>query len=179
VLRRSLVDDINNALAAAGLEPGRLEVEITESTIIEASDALHQLQAISAAGVKISLDDFGTGYSSLSYLRQFPVDKIKIDRSFVQDIHSRASQAVIGSVSVLGRLLGVQVVMEGVETEDQLDAMRGWKVHLIQGYLFSPPKTLAEVESLMAQQHPFQTTRLMSAREQIDSLASFLDRDVA
>jgi diguanylate cyclase (GGDEF)-like protein len=170
VLRANLIDDIKAALSAAGLDAERLEVEITESTIIEAKDALGQLQAISAAGVKISLDDFGTGYSSLSYLRQFPVDKIKIDRSFAWDTQSRASQAVIGSVSVLGHLLGVQVVMEGVETGEQLDAVRGWNVHLIQGYLFSAPKPLSALLPLLSQPRPFQTARRLSAKEQIDSL---------
>jgi diguanylate cyclase (GGDEF)-like protein len=179
VLRRNIVDDILLALDEAGLDPSRLEVEITESTIIEAKDARDQLQAISAAGIKISLDDFGTGYSSLSYLRQFPVDKIKIDRSFAEDIHSRAAQAVIGSVSVLGHLLGVQVVMEGIETEDQLDAMRSWKVHLVQGYLFSRPQTQPATMELLLRNQPFPTAaRLMTAREQLQSLEAFLnDRD--
>ena len=176
VLRRNLADDICAVLAETGLEPERLEVEITESTIIEAKDALGQLQAISAAGVKISLDDFGTGYSSLSYLRQFPVDKIKIDRSFTENIHSRASQAVIGSVSVLGQLLDVQVVMEGVESDEQLKAIRGWKVHLIQGYLFSAPKPIEEMLKLLQLRQPFPTFRLMSAQEQIDSLGAWLDQ---
>jgi diguanylate cyclase (GGDEF)-like protein len=175
VLRRGLVDDIMGALKATGLEPERLEVEITESTIIEAKDAMSQLREISAAGIKISLDDFGTGYSSLSYLRQFPVDKIKIDKSFAEDINSRASQAVIGSVSVLGQLLGVQIVMEGVERDDQLESMRGWKVNLIQGYLFSPPQSLPAIMTLLARAQPFPTLRLMSAREQIESLESFLN----
>ncbi len=152
---KDLIGDIREALTEAGLEPGRLEVEVTESTIIEAKDSLVMLSEISAMGVKISLDDFGTGYSSLSYLRQFPVDKIKIDRSFAMDIKSRASQAVIGSVSVLSQLLNVELVIEGVETLEQVTALKMWNVHLIQGYYFSRPRPLAEILPLLHSPAPF------------------------
>ena len=155
VICKDLVNDIREALTEAGLEPSRLEVEVTESTIIEAKDALTMLSDISALGCKISLDDFGTGYSSLSYLRQFPVDKIKIDRSFAMDIKSRASQAVIGSVSVLSQLLNVDLVIEGVETAEQLAALKMWNVHLIQGYFFSKPRPLAEIKPLLQTAAPF------------------------
>lgn len=152
---KDLIGDIGEALADAGLPAHRLEVEVTESTIIEAKDSLAMLSEISAMGVKISLDDFGTGYSSLSYLRQFPVDKIKIDRSFAMDIKSRASQAVIGSVSVLSQLLNVELVIEGVETADQLQALKMWNVHLIQGYFFCRPRPMAEIMPLLLDPAPF------------------------
>ncbi|HUO23939.1 MAG TPA: EAL domain-containing protein [Caulobacteraceae bacterium] len=155
VICKDLVNDIRDALRESGLEPGRLEVEVTESTIIEAKDALAMLSDISAMGCKISLDDFGTGYSSLSYLRQFPVDKIKIDRSFAMDIKSRASQAVIGSVSVLSQLLDVDLVIEGVETFEQLAALKMWNVHLVQGYVFSKPKPLTDIRPLLSAAAPF------------------------
>lgn len=155
LIRKDLIGDIREALSEAGLEANRLEVEVTESTIIEAKDSLAMLSEISAMGVKISLDDFGTGYSSLSYLRQFPVDKIKIDRSFAIDIKSRASQAVIGSVSVLSQLLNVELVIEGVETLEQLSALKMWNVHLIQGYYFSRPRPLAEIMPLLQSAAPF------------------------
>ena len=155
VICKDLVGDIKEALADAGLAPHRLEVEVTESTIIEAKDALTRLAEISAMGVKISLDDFGTGYSSLSYLRQFPVDKIKIDRSFAIDIKSRASQAVIGSVSVLSQLLNVDLVIEGIETLEQLTALKMWNVHLIQGFYFSRPKPIADILPLLSKPTPF------------------------
>jgi diguanylate cyclase (GGDEF)-like protein len=158
----NVAGDIKNALRLSGLPACRLEVEITESTIIEAKDALKQLAAISATGVKISLDDFGTGYSSLSYLRQFPVDKIKIDRSFAVDIGSKASQAVIGSVSVLAQMMGVELVIEGVETKEQVEAVSAWNVHLIQGYYFSRPKPLAEVEALLHTPMPFTPRRILN-----------------
>jgi EAL domain-containing protein (putative c-di-GMP-specific phosphodiesterase class I) len=162
VLRPDVIGDIKSALSAAGLPAERLEVEITESTIMEAKDAEAQLRAISALGVKISLDDFGTGYSSLSYLRLFPVDKIKIDRSFAQDVNSRASQAVIGSVSVLAQLLAVELVIEGVETKDQLQAVKSWNVHLVQGYLFSRPRPLEDILPLLHSADPFGPRRLQS-----------------
>ena len=146
-----------------GLPPERLEVEITESTIFEAKDALAQLREISASGVKISLDDFGTGYSSLSYLRQFPVDKIKIDRSFAIDVRSRESQAVIGSVSVLAQLLSVELVIEGIEEKSQIEAIRPWNVRLIQGYVFAKPMPLADLLPLLANPAPFAPVKARKA----------------
>jgi EAL domain-containing protein (putative c-di-GMP-specific phosphodiesterase class I) len=159
---KDLANDISEALREAGLEPERLEVEVTETTIIDASNALAMLSEISALGCKISLDDFGTGYSSLSYLRKFPVDKIKIDKSFAMDIKSRASQAVIGSVSVLSQLLNVDLVIEGVETAEQLAALKMWNVHLIQGYVFSKPRPLAEIKPLLESPSPFAPQRMRS-----------------
>ncbi len=162
VICKDLIGDIRQALDDSGLAPGRLEVEVTESTIIEAKDALAMLSEISAMGVRISLDDFGTGYSSLSYLRQFPVDKIKIDRSFAMDIKSRASQAVIGSVSVLSQLLNVELVIEGVETSEQISALKMWNVHLIQGYFFSRPRPLSELMPLLNTITPFAVDPIQS-----------------
>jgi predicted signal transduction protein with EAL and GGDEF domain len=141
--------DIQRVLEATGLPPNRLEVEITETTIIDARNSLQQLQNIADLGVKIALDDFGTGYSSLSYLRQFPVNKIKIDRSFALDIQSQASQAIIRSVSVMAKLLNVELVIEGVETASQLETLTSWSVHLIQGYFYSRPQPLADLMPLL------------------------------
>ncbi len=152
---RDVARGIKDILQESGLAPNRLEVEITETTLFEAKDALEQLRAISAAGVRISLDDFGTGYSSLSYLRQFPVDKIKIDRSFAVDIKEREAQAVIGSVSVLAQLLNVDLVIEGIEEREQLEHLKGWNVTLVQGYVFSRPLPLAELAPLLAVAEPF------------------------
>ncbi|MEI7932529.1 MAG: EAL domain-containing protein, partial [Alphaproteobacteria bacterium] len=152
---RDVARGIRDILDQSRLAPGRLEVEITETTLFEAKDALEQLKAISAMGVRISLDDFGTGYSSLSYLRQFPVDKIKIDRSFAQDIKSREAQAVIGSVSVLAQLLNVDLVIEGIEEREQLEHLKGWNVTLVQGYVFSRPVPLAELKPMLSMSEPF------------------------
>jgi EAL domain-containing protein (putative c-di-GMP-specific phosphodiesterase class I) len=138
-MNSDIIEDLKSILRSTGLAAHRLEVEITESTMIEAKNAHAQLEGISALGVRIALDDFGTGYSSLSYLRQYPVNKIKIDRSFADEIDSVASQAVIGAVSVLAERLQVDVVFEGLEQPEQLEYLKPWGVHLVQGYLFGAP----------------------------------------
>jgi diguanylate cyclase (GGDEF)-like protein len=139
--QKDLVDQVRAALSGAGLDPARLELEITESLLLTDSEstiaALHELRAM---GVRISMDDFGTGYSSLSYLRSFPFDKIKIDRSFLRDLTTRAdSQAIIKAVIGLGQSLGMLTTAEGVETEEQLAMVREHGVSEVQGFLFSPP----------------------------------------
>ena len=121
-------------------------------SVVDASNAatlatLHQLRAL---GVRIALDDFGTGYSSLSYLRSFPFDKIKIDRCFVSDLSeaSEDSLAILRAVASLGISLGIATTAEGVETEEQLARVRAEGCTEMQGYLFSPPRPLAEVHDL-------------------------------
>ena len=145
LLRRDLVQRIAAILADTGLPPARLEVEITESTLLDAKAAL---AAIAASGVRISLDDFGTGYSSLSYLRLFTIHKIKIDRSFVR-IGDRTSLAIIEAVASLAATLEMDLVVEGVETPEQLRSMADRRINLIQGYLFSRPKPLDELAPLL------------------------------
>jgi diguanylate cyclase (GGDEF)-like protein len=148
---KDLVGQVKSALLAAGLEPTRLELEITESLLLTESesttDALHELRAM---GVRVSLDDFGTGYSSLSYLRSFPFDKIKIDRSFMADLTTRAdSQAIIKAVIGLGQSLGMSTTAEGVETEEQLAMVREHGASEVQGFLFSPPLHPAALANLL------------------------------
>jgi diguanylate cyclase (GGDEF)-like protein/PAS domain S-box-containing protein len=140
------------ALQASGLPANRLELEITESVLLQNSEStLETLHQLRAHGVRISLDDFGTGYSSLSYLRSFPFDKIKIDRSFVQELASREdSMAIVRAVAGLGRSLGIVTTAEGVETEEQLDLLRREGCTQAQGYLFSPPRPAADVESMLS-----------------------------
>jgi EAL domain-containing protein (putative c-di-GMP-specific phosphodiesterase class I) len=151
VLGKSVVDDIMAALAESGLEAGRLEVEITESTIIEAKDALIQLREISESGVRISLDDFGTGYSSLSYLRQFPVDKIKIDRSFIEQLMTRhGSSAIVHAVIGLARTLGMETTAEGVEDHAQLEELRRHGCSSVQGFLLGRPVNARAALALLA-----------------------------
>jgi diguanylate cyclase (GGDEF)-like protein len=143
---------VMSALQASGLPASRLELEITESVLLQNSQAtLETLHELRAQGVRISLDDFGTGYSSLSYLRSFPFDKIKIDRSFVQELASRDdSMAIVRAVTGLGRSLGIVTTAEGVETEEQLDLLRREGCTQAQGYLFSPPRPAAEVERMLS-----------------------------
>jgi diguanylate cyclase (GGDEF)-like protein/PAS domain S-box-containing protein len=146
----NLVLQVMNALAQSGLPAHRLELEITESVLLQNSEAtLSTLHALRGNGVRISLDDFGTGYSSLSYLRSFPFDKIKIDRSFVEDVTSREdSLAIVRAVAGLGRSLGIATTAEGVETIAQLDVLRREGCTQAQGYLFSKPCPAAEVRRL-------------------------------
>jgi diguanylate cyclase (GGDEF)-like protein/PAS domain S-box-containing protein len=139
-----LVGLIDRVLQETGLEPDRLDLEITEGLLIkDATGALATLVRLKALGVRISMDDFGTGYSSLSYFRMFPFDKVKIDRSFVHDMIDNAqARAIIRSVIGLGRGLGVPVLAEGVETPEQLDMLRAEGCDQVQGYLISRPNPI-------------------------------------
>lgn len=137
----ALVDIVASALASSGLKPKRLELEITESVLLQNTEAtlatLHRLRGL---GVQIVMDDFGTGYSSLSYLRSFPFDRIKIDRSFVKDLGEKAeSLAIIKAVAGLGATLGIATTAEGIETPEQLRHVREHGCTEAQGYLFSIP----------------------------------------
>ena len=138
----SLVSVVEGALKASGLEPQRLEVEITESVLLD--DTLGNigiLQSLKALGVQIALDDFGTGYSSLSYLRSFPFDKIKIDKSFINDMgDSREALAIIRAITGMSRSLDIQITAEGVESNEQFARLREEGCTLFQGYLFGRPQ---------------------------------------
>jgi diguanylate cyclase (GGDEF)-like protein len=148
----NLVASVKAALVASGLPAHRLELEITESVLLQNSEAtLAALHELRAHGVKISLDDFGTGYSSLSYLRSFPFDKIKIDRSFVNELGIRDdSMAIVRAVTGLGKSLGMVTTAEGVENTEQLALLRREGCTQAQGYLFSKPRPAAEVERLLS-----------------------------
>ncbi|WP_404810534.1 putative bifunctional diguanylate cyclase/phosphodiesterase [Methylobacterium flocculans] len=142
-----LVEMVMSALAASGLAATRLEVEITEGVLLNESEkTLQTLHRLRELGVRVSMDDFGTGYSSLSYLRSFPFDKIKIDRSFVNDLSGkRDGEAIIRAIAGLGRSLGMTTVAEGVETADQLDRIRAEGCTDVQGYLISKPIPASDV----------------------------------
>jgi diguanylate cyclase (GGDEF)-like protein/PAS domain S-box-containing protein len=142
---------VMDALKQAGLAARRLELEITETLLLEkSSEVLATLHALRALGVRIALDDFGTGYSSLSYLRSFPFDKIKVDRSFVRDVDAnRDAQAIFRSIVSLGKGLGVTITAEGVETEAELSCLRAEGCQEGQGFLFSRARPHAEIMSLL------------------------------
>ena len=148
---RSLVDDVKHALSSSGLAAARLELEITESVVIQDGDTvLKTLHALRAMGIRIAMDDFGTGYSSLSYLRRFPFDKIKIDQSFVKGIGEQEDcLTIVRAVIGLGRSLHMSVNAEGVETEDQLNALRLEGCGEIQGYFFSKPRPAGEIADML------------------------------
>jgi diguanylate cyclase (GGDEF)-like protein/PAS domain S-box-containing protein len=147
----SLVTAVIGALAASGLAPNRLELEITESVLLLDSDAtlqtLHQLRSL---GLSISMDDFGTGYSSLSYLRKFPFDKIKIDQSFIRELADGGdSLAIVRAVTGLGSSLGISTVAEGVETAEQLNRLKAEGCNAVQGFYFGAPRPAAEATAFL------------------------------
>ncbi len=144
---RGLAAMVTSALAATGLAPDRLELEITESALLQDDAAtisiLHQLRAL---GIRVSMDDFGIGYSSLSYLRQFPFDKIKIDRSFVGTLgESTGSEAIVRTIASLGANLGMETTAEGIETPEQLELVRQAGCTEAQGFHFSRPCAASDV----------------------------------
>ncbi len=145
-----LVQTVFNALAKSRLRPQRLELEITEQVLLQDSDCtLSILHALRDMGVRIAMDDFGTGYSSLSYLRSFPFDKIKIDRSFINDLSGPQETAIIvNAVASLSRNLGMTATAEGVETESQRDQVRAAGYTEMQGFLVSPARPAAEIEAM-------------------------------
>jgi len=141
------------AVRDAGIEPGRLELEVTESVAVaEVGDTRDTLEGLRGLGVTVAIDDFGTGYSMLSRLRQFPLDTLKIDRSFVAEITASGDEAPIVSATIaMAHSLGLRVVAEGVETEAQLDCLRRNGCDLAQGYLFSRPVEADAVAALLAE----------------------------
>lgn len=150
---RNLVQAVVDALSSSGLPPERLELEITESVLLDNSETnMKMLHALRDLGIRISMDDFGTGYCSLSYLRSFPFDKIKIDQSFIRDISTREdSMAIVRAVTGIGKMLGIATTAEGVETEEQLALVRSEGCTEVQGYLFSAPVPASDVEKVMAE----------------------------
>lgn len=146
-----LVGDVFEAISLAGIKPTDLDLEITESVLLQDVDkTLIELRALKEAGISLSIDDFGTGYSSLSYLKRFPIDTIKIDRSFVKDLHQDADDAAIcAAILAMAHQLGLNVVAEGVETREQLAFLRQHNCNHIQGYLCSKPLSSADFSALL------------------------------
>ena len=142
-----LVNSVERALRTSGLAPNRLELEITERLLLEGSaPTLSVLEELDRLGVSIALDDFGSGYSSLSYLRKFPLDKVKIDRSFITDLDHQGEQiAIIQGVVSIVRALGMNLTAEGVETESQYEVLRALGCDDAQGYLFGKPMPFEEI----------------------------------
>ena len=153
---RNLVPTVVNALAASGLPAARLELEITEMVMVQDNDGafaiLYQLRNL---GIRIAMDDFGTGYSSLGYLRSFPFDRIKIDQSFIQYLPAKQdSVAIVRAVVGLSSSLGITTTAEGVETEEQLASLTAEGCNEFQGFLFSRPKTAADIARLFGELAP-------------------------
>ena len=149
--RGNILSSVKKALSDSGLDPKWLELELTEMLMLDDSDATTKImQALKKVGVSLSLDDFGTGWSSLSYLRRFPIDRIKIDRSFLRDLASEPpAEAVVRSIINLGRDLGLACVAEGVETSEQLNYFRMQHCAEVQGFLYSPAVPEAKCRELL------------------------------
>jgi EAL domain-containing protein (putative c-di-GMP-specific phosphodiesterase class I) len=151
-----LVADVRAALAESNLAPSWLTLEITESALMrDARVTVDRLKELKGIGVNIAIDDFGTGYSSMAYLRQFPVDVLKIDRSFVADMsESPDAEALIHTLVELGRTLGLVTLAEGIEAESQLEVLRRERCDVGQGYMFSRPVSPRAIDRLLAQPAP-------------------------
>jgi diguanylate cyclase (GGDEF)-like protein len=160
-----LVDVVKSALATSGLDPARLELEITESTLLKNSETtLATLFELRDLGVRVAMDDFGTGYSSLSYLQSFPFDRIKIDRSFVKDINDGVgSLNIVRAVTAMAQGLGMTTTAEGVETLEQMEAVRAEGCTEMQGFFFSKPLPASEIERLYLSDRRARTGKAASA----------------
>ncbi len=150
--QQNLISEISKALEESHVEPQYLAIELTESTILKNADqAIDTLRELKLMGIQISIDDFGTGYSSLSYLKRFPVDALKIDRSFVNDcIENADDAAIVSAIISMAHSLKLQVVAEGVETGTQLEFLRSQNCDKMQGYLISPPVPAAQLASFLS-----------------------------
>jgi len=138
--RGALTGSVQGLLALTGMEPGRLELELTETYLMQGNYAYEALRELREVGVRFAVDDFGTGYSSLSYLEQLPVDRLKIDRAFVARLdHDPTGHAIVEAIVAMAHSLGIEVMAEGVETQSQLDVLRGIACDAVQGYLLGRP----------------------------------------
>jgi EAL domain-containing protein (putative c-di-GMP-specific phosphodiesterase class I) len=146
-----LVSQVTHALEETGLDAGSLDLEITESNAMQnAEHSINTLWGLKKQGVRISMDDFGTGYSSLNYLKRFPIDRIKLDQSFVRDLPADKDDAAIAmAVIAMGRSLQLAVIAEGVETEEQLTFLRSHECDQLQGFLLSRPLPSQAFESFL------------------------------
>ncbi len=143
--------DVEQALARSGLEPGKLTIEITETTLMrDATETARRLAAVKRLGVRIAIDDFGTGYSSLAHLQQFPVDALKIDRSFISQLsHNREGETLIHTLVQLGKALSIETLAEGIEQQEELTLLRGEHCDSGQGFLFARPLDVGATEAFL------------------------------
>lgn len=165
-----LVESVAQILKDTGLDPDLLELELTEGSIMkDPNQAIRKLHQLKAMGIQISVDDFGTGYSSLNYLKRFPIDTLKVDQSFVRDINTDPdNEAIVSAIITLAHALKLNVIAEGVETQEQLESLRALKCDEVQGFLFSQPLSVAQFTDLLAERlsigtpKDYTTTRLPS-----------------
>ncbi|HEU5443432.1 MAG TPA: bifunctional diguanylate cyclase/phosphodiesterase, partial [Steroidobacteraceae bacterium] len=168
------LDAIVSAVQAAGLDPRYLEIELTESALmIDPERSATALKMLRSMGISIAIDDFGTGYSSLSYLRRLPIDKLKIDRSFIRDLPtSPTDESIVRAIVSLAHSVGLQVVAEGVETEEQLECIRALHCDQWQGYYGCQPLPAAELAAWLAGDAAISSTGLRAALTKASRLLS-------
>ena len=152
LMKKGFVDEIRELIESNGIAPNQLEVEITESILIDSADkALERINKIREMGVELALDDFGTGYSSLSYLNKIPANLLKIDKSFIDKINANeSSKQYVAAMISIGHIMGMDVISEGVEDEAQLEALRGIGCDYVQGYIWGRPMSAEDAEKLVS-----------------------------
>ncbi len=163
--RGNLLDILDRVLIHTGLDPALLELEITESSLMEDRDEIqHILEEVRMRGIQIALDDFGTGYSSLSYLKRFPIDILKIDQSFIFEIgHNENDEAIVRAIFAMAQSLGLKVVAEGVETSQHMDFLRAQNCDLVQGFFISRPIPADDMTAMLERQRLQQPLNIQSA----------------
>jgi EAL domain-containing protein (putative c-di-GMP-specific phosphodiesterase class I) len=151
LMKNDFLDEVKEVLSSSGLPSSQLEIEITESIMIDSAEkALKCIDELHRMGIKIAIDDFGTGYSSLSYLNNFPANILKIDKSFIDKMNSgESSKQYVAAIISIGHIMGFEVISEGVEEEDQLKTLREIGCDYIQGYIWGKPMPKEEAEKLI------------------------------
>ena len=169
--QKKLLKTVAHALRQSRLDPGCLELELTEGVMLEnAEETIATMNRLKQMGVKLALDDFGTGYSSLSYLTRFPIDTLKIDQSFIRDIHvNTANAAIVTAIVVMAHSLGMEVVVEGVETEGQSVMLSGKNCDIYQGFYFYRPMPVQELNKVltMQRQSEFSAGKTVKRRKEL------------
>ena len=150
--RGHLLDDIDHALKSNQLSGKMLEIELTESSLLDKSDhVIELLEKVKERHISISLDDFGTGYSSLAYLTNYPIDTLKIDKAFINRIGKEKDEAIINAIIVLGQTIGMTLVAEGVETIEQIEFLKNRGCYIFQGFYYSKPLTAVQSTQYLEQ----------------------------
>ena len=151
IMKNGFIEEIRDLINNTGISPDQLEIEITESILIDSADkALECINELRGMGIKLAIDDFGTGYSSLSYLNKIPANLLKIDKSFIDRINSsESSKQYVAAMISMGHIMGLDVISEGVEETEQIEALRSIGCDLIQGYIWGRPLSANDAEKLV------------------------------
>ena len=151
LMKNDFLDEIRSLIDISGIAPGQLEIEITESILMDSADkALQCINKLRDMGIKLAIDDFGTGYSSLSYLNKIPANLLKIDKSFIDKINANeSSKQYVAAIISMGHIMGLDVISEGVEEEEQLEALRSIGCDYVQGYIWGRPMSAEDAEKLI------------------------------